>query len=423
MKIKELHKLRLVAKTPIFVGSGEALKPLSYLIEGDTVHVLSEERFFARLSLQEQQRYLTWIDPLLDRLARLDEQIVQVRNDFERRRQLQRQRREFESELSLRHFLANILKARPMAFVSQCEAYAVRCQVSPERDGFRQHMKDMAYRPYLPGTEIKGALRTAVLYALVADPKNYPWLRDQLAQFRSFFRSGASPREKIRRLEKLAGALEAKFLRGERGGNVQDEAHLDFFRMFQVSDSTPLSPANLRIELTQMLGTRRYTKTWIESIAPRSEVCVQLGLGDPTLILRELGLERLQERLSLPKLLEACFIRSRDILDQEAKQFADQPRLKTLVVDLQRENKRDVPLLRLGQGQGFLGVTVNLPIQQQDGKLYDEAIREGVSFHRRWKTQPGNFPKTRRTIVDHTGTPISILGWVKVVPENMCENR
>lgn len=414
MKIAELHKLRLVAKTPIFVGSGEVLKPLSYLVEGDTVHVLDEEKFFARLSSQDQQRYLTWIDPLLDRLARLDEQITQVRDDFERRRQLQRQRRELESELSLRHFLATILKARPMAFVSQCEAYAVRCNVPPERDGFRLQLKDMAHRPYLPGTEIKGAFRTAVLYALVADPKNYPWLHDQLMQFRSFFRSGASPREKIRRLKKLASAVEAKFLRGEQGGDVKDEAHFDFFRMFQVSDSTPLSPANLRIELTQMLRTERYTKTWIESIAPASEVSGQLGLGDPTLILHELGLERLREWLSLPKLLEACFIRSRDILEQEAKQFADQPRLKTLVAELQRENKLDAPLLRLGQGQGFLGVTINLPVRQRDGRLYDEAIREGVSFQRRWKTQPGNFPKTRRVITDHSGMPISLLGWVKI---------
>ena len=416
MKIAELHKLRLVAKTPIFVWSGEALKPLSYLVEGDTVHVLDEEKFFVQLSSQEQQRYLTWIDPLLDRLARLDEQIAQVKDDFERRRQLQRQRRELESELSLRHFLANILKTRPMAFVSQCEAYAVRCHVPPERDGFRLHLKDIAYRPYLPGTEIKGTFRTAVLYALVSNPNNYPWLRSQLTEFRSFFRSGASPREKIRRLGKLASALEAKFLRGEQGGDVKDEAHFDFFRMFQVSDSTPLSPANLRIELTQMLGTRRYTKTWIESIAPGSEVFVQVGLGDRALILRELGLKRLQEWLSLPKLLEACFIRSRDILDQEAKQFADQPRLKALVVELQRENKPDAPLLRLGQGQGFLGVTINLPIQQRDARLYDEAIREGVSFQRRWRTQPGNFPKTRRVITDHGGIPINLLGWVKISP-------
>jgi CRISPR-associated protein Csm5 len=415
MKFGEPKTIRLKAVTPLFIGNGETLKPLSYLLDGNVVHVLDEGKFFAQLSPQEQERYLNWVDPLLDRLARLEEEIAQARDDFERRRQLQRQRREIEGELSVQHFLANVLRTRPLAFVSRCEAYAIRCNTPPERDGFRLQLKDVANRPYIPGTGIKGALRTALLYALVAEPRHYPWLRDRLGRFRSDLRSGLHVREKVRRLEKIAGDLEAKLLRGEVAGETKDDAKFDFLRFMEVSDSTPLLPDALRIELTQMLGTGRYTRTWVETIAPGSEVTAQIALGDPMLILRELGLERLREWLSLSKLLEACYIHSHDILDEEAKYFAGEPRLAALVTQLQRENEPNAPLLRLGQGQGFLGVTVDLAVKRRDEQLYDEAIREGVSLQRRWRTTKDRFPKTRRVVTDRDGTPLSLLGWAKAV--------
>jgi CRISPR type III-A-associated RAMP protein Csm5 len=222
-------------------------------------------------------------------------------------------------------------------------------------------------------------------------------------------------REKVRRLEKIAGDLEAKLLRGEVAGETKDDAKFDFLRFMEVSDSTPLLPDALRIELTQMLGTGRYTRTWVETIAPGSEVTAQIALGDPMLILRELGLERLREWLSLSKLLEACYIHSHDILDEEAKYFAGEPRLAALVTQLQRENEPNAPLLRLGQGQGFLGVTVDLAVKRRDEQLYDEAIREGVSLQRRWRTTKDRFPKTRRVVTDRDGTPLSLLGWAKAV--------
>ncbi len=418
MKFGEPQTIKLKTVTPVFVGSGDSVKPLSYVLEGDTVHVLNEDRFFAALSPQERDRYLAWIEPLLDRLARLDEQTAQARENFDQRRQLQRERREVESNLSLHRFLSNELKVNPARFIQQrnCEAYQVRCSTRPERDGFRLHLKDAAFRPYLPGTEVKGALRTALVYTLISDPANYSHFQNRLEEFRQFFRGGASPREKVRRLGKIADSLEAELLRGRPRGETKNDAKFDFLRFLHVSDSTFLSHADLRVELTQMLGTNRYTRTWVETIAAERGVSIQIAIGDPTLILQELGLQRLRDWLSLPKLLEACFHRSRDILAEEARYFADDPELRRLIASLQEQNSPKAPLLRLGQGQGFLSITVDLPVKQHDPRLFDEAIREGVSFQRRFRTQRGNFPKTRRVIVDRERTPLSLLGWVKVSP-------
>lgn len=420
MRIGELQTIKLQTLTPVFVGNGESIKPLSYVLERDTAHIIDEGKFFASLSDQERERYIAWIEPLLDRLDRFDVQIALARDDPERRHELQRERRDIESKLALDRFLSDQLRVNPARFVQErcCEAYRVRCNTPPQRDGFRLHLKDPASRPYLPGTEIKGALRTALLYTLVSDQENYAYFWDRLEEFGRFFRSGKSPLQKLQRLTKIAENLETRLLRGKPKGETKSDAKFDFLRFLHVSDSTPLLPDDLRVELTQMLGTNRYTKTWVETLAAGSEVSFQLAIGDPSFLLKELGLERLRDWLSLPKLLEACYLRSQDTLAEEATYFANEPKLRALVAFLQKQNTSESPLLRLGQGQGFLSITVNLPVKQRDPKLFDEAIREGVSFQRRFRTQRGNFPKTRRVIVDTYGKPVGVLGWVKIVLAN-----
>lgn len=416
MKFGEPQLIKLKTLTPVFIGNGDSVKPLSYVLEGDSAYVLREDKFLPSLSRQEQDRYLAWIEPLLDRMARLDDQIGKAKEDFERRRQFQRERREVETNLSVQRFLSNELKVNPVRFISEraCEDYRVRCRARPERDGFRLHIKDPAHRPYLPGTEIKGALRTSLIYKLVSDGGGYSNFRDRLEDFHRFFRSGASPREKVKRLAKIADNLEADLLRGKKKGEIKNDAKFDFLRFVQVSDSTFLSPADLRVELTQMAGTNRYTSTWIETLAEGREVSFQLLIGDHEIILKELGLEHLRDWLSLPKLFEACFHRSRDILAEEAKYFANEPTISKLITSLQKQNTPQAPLLRLGQGQGFLSITVDLPVRQRDPQLYDEAIREGVSFQRRFRTERGNFPKTRRVIAGGRDIPINLVGWVKL---------
>lgn len=415
MNFLEKRKIRLKVLTPIFIGSGEVTKPFSYLLEGNTVHLLDEDKFFAQLSQQEQERYQEWVESFICPLGELDDQIRQARDDLDKRRELLRKRREIETGFSLWHFLANVLKTRPLSFMSGCEAYAARCAIPPERDGFRLCMKDIMHRPYVPGTEIKGALRTVMLYALLNESRNYPWLSDRLSQVGSLFNSEASPRDKIRKFEKVSNDLEARMLRGEERGEIKDDARFDFLRMLHVSDSTPLPPTALRVELTQTLGTRRPTKTWVETISSDSEFCFQVDLDDSPFLLEKLGLVRFREWLSFSKLLDACFNRSRDILEEEARYFAKEPRVKKLIAELQRANNNVSPLLRLGQGQGFLGITVDLSVMRRDQTLYDKVIREGVTLQRKWRTLTNNFPKTRRVISDQGGAATSFLGWCKVL--------
>lgn len=415
MKFNEPKTIKLKAITPVFIGNGETLRPISYVLDGNTVHVLDENRFFAQFSAEQLDAYQKWINPLLDKIANLDEQVIQAGSDFETRRLLLRQRRDIESQLSVSYFLLNVLHIRAREFASRCAAYQVRCSVAPERDGFKVHLKDIAHRPYISGSEIKGALRSSLLYAILSEQNNYQKLQKSLQRFRSELQSGLPLREKMKRLRKISDDLEAEFLRGFVRGQQKNDAKYDFLRFINVADSTSLPTSALCIELTQNMGTGRYTRTWVETIVADSTVSTRMALADPALILSELGLKKLMQWLSLPKILEACFIRSRDILAEEAEYFAHEPEIRELISDLQDQNQPQSPLLRLGQGQGFLGVTLDLLVKNRDADLYDSTIREGVSLQRRWRTQKGKFPKTRRALIDKNNAPLNLLGWIKFI--------
>lgn len=52
---------------------------------------------------------------------------------------------------------------------SEVAAYGLFCSEAPENGFIREAIKDVFQRPYLPGTSIKGAVRTAVLWSLMQD--------------------------------------------------------------------------------------------------------------------------------------------------------------------------------------------------------------------------------------------------------------
>jgi len=413
MKFEEPILVRLRALTPVFVGSGEVLTPLSYVVDSGKIYVVDPDRLLDTLTEDQRGNYVSWLEPILDELAELDIRIAEVRGNNELRRQLQRRRRDVEGRLSLEVFLRERLGVEPVRFVRErdCLLYQVSCRTNPGPRGFNAHIKDIGCRPYIPGSELKGALRTSVLYALLKDNKRertFTKMIEGLKEYRNLSR---------KKLEKKFKDVASQVERNLRG--TKDDAKYDLLKFISVSDSEPMATENLRLEVSRSEGTGRYTKTSIEVLTEGSEATFFLsicGASDVRQALRELGLEGLERWLSLEKLLKACYIRSRDILAKEAEYFKYQSAVRDQIYRLQRKNELSSPLLRLGWGQGFLSTTVDLRVKQVDPELYEEGIREPVSKLRNWHTQKDNFPKTRRTLVDRNNRPTSLLGWVKLIP-------
>ena len=69
-------KLLLKTLTPVHIGNGETLKPLSYVIDRSFIYAINMEEFFKKLeAIQKKDVYLKWIEPILYQLFELDSKI------------------------------------------------------------------------------------------------------------------------------------------------------------------------------------------------------------------------------------------------------------------------------------------------------------------------------------------------------------
>jgi CRISPR type III-A-associated RAMP protein Csm5 len=399
--------------SPVFVGSGNDIKPLSFVAATNMVYVIDNNRLFNSLSAKEQEHYLNWIDPIVEQMSRLEQQIQQAKETRNEgaRRNLTPQLRNLEVQLSIQEFIQRRMRP-PNAeqFVKQrnCIAYQVEMVRRPETNGFKACLKDAQNRPYLPGTEIKGALRTALLFALLEEPAHYQVLKEGIQNLEPFVNdSGRLKRE----MPKVIGKVENELLRG-----TKNDAKFDLLRLVRVTDSLPFKIENLLLERSKSVGTGRSTDAILETIKRDSngQFCLELVEGQ-TDLLAQLGLDARSEQVNWNYLLTACYKHSAAILDAEASYFIKYDDVAQQVHRLRQQNTPRTPLLRLGGGQGLLSITVDLWLQQRDPDMY-EIFRQAVSKLRRWNnTQSNNFPKTRRVIY-RNNQPVELLGWIQLIP-------
>lgn len=417
MRLSEPKVITIESITPIFIGSGETAKPISYVAGKNIIHLLNFDNFLHCLNKEKQQAYIDWIDSLTDRLSTLGEKITTARNDLDLKPKLIKERRIIERELSIEGFIWTHLHTDSLRFVRSKDLilYSIPFTTFPASNGFKLCLKNSQGQPYIPGTEIKGALRTCLLSRLLSEEMHYNILKRKIEHFGKVFYSGTSPKDKMEELRKISPLLEGEMLRGKK-----KDAKFDLLKFIQVSDSNAASIDNLHIEATQSLGSQRYTKTFIEAITKGEKFDFQISIHEKLKdsdkwVLEKLGLDKkfLIKMLDIDMLLEASYNRSKTILEEEEK-YPYPANIQNQIKELKKLNQENSPLLRVGSGQGFLSATIDIHVKTRDPELFNGAIREGVSFQRRWRTQKGNFPKTRRVVIDTRGNAVSLLGWIKL---------
>lgn len=411
--------IKFQVKSPLFIGDGGFLTPLSYLMERNIIHVLNVERLLAQLSAPQKLAYTDWMDSIIQQLADLETKIwaAPPQQSFD----LRRQRRQLEDGLCLQDFLLNKrIGHDPIALARKagCIVYSVPWDVQPRPEGFRTFIKNANGAPFIPGSEIKGALRTSLLSYLLGEDEKYSVMRQELAEMRNMLRSSRSTWAKLKQLKDISGRVEGQILRPKGGKDKEGDAKFDFFKLVQIGDA-PLNSGNLRIKALESMGTQRFTRAMVEGIGTGAEGSFRVALAETaefSWALTELGLLELgQAQLSPEALLKAAHRRSADILAEDENYFSAYPNILQRIRNLQQENEAASPLLHLGMGQGFLSITVDLPVKERDPDLYEQAIREGVTLQRRWRTTPQKFPKTRRVVSDGRGNPVDLCGWIKLI--------
>lgn len=357
-------KCKLKIITPVHIGSGESYGSHEYYIKGTK----NKKRIFARIDLTKLYSVLE--NPLKD---------------------------EFIHQISTPEFKLDQFKNK-IGKRTMKKAIIYRGYFFGDTKNIkevREHVK-VLNQVYIPGSSIKGSIKTALLYKQL-----------NKSEFKELSRIIMAP-EKINMKKRRLEIFINKFFSG-RG---KDFAKHSIARFLQITDTTTFkSPAIYEIKILRANHPNRYNyknfTLHLECI-PRMKGFLEFEMNSKYYEnFNKLRLKDKKRLIDLDKIKESLYKFSEDYIEHEIK-FASKYGIESLKEEyekLQRENSEKAPLMRIGQGSGFLGTTIALRFKKDDKKAY-ELVRKIT----RGKSHEYEFPKTRKLIRGKKP-----LGWVKVI--------
>ena len=385
--MKQKYQLQIL--TPVHIGSGETLNHIDGCYANGRWYCIDLDRVLAHPA--------TDINSLTSEMAR---------RDFRWQRYLQQYNMDPE----------------------ESSAYSLPCPQSPEEVEIREAIKSVGNRPYIPGSTLKGAIRTALLSEILnADDDIYYGSRNQLETLIDQGPRGNPRREQpARRIESAA---------------FGKDPNRDILRALQISDTEPLGSEALEIgmawtvtlnqngQLVQKIDRGQEYKNFVQQFQTGQNLTFTLKIDEILLREREkdrLGFSSLQEKV-LYDIAEVCRSATHVLLERELEFFENSGLLEMAnrydrLIQVNNRLPVGTFLLQIGWGTGYHANTVT------DLFADDEDSREDLWMDLRERFQLGKsrsnqqqpydnreFPKTRR-ILYRGQNPIAPLGWVKISP-------
>jgi CRISPR-associated protein Csm5 len=387
MKWREPITLTVRILSPVVIGTGERCNPMGFFVADDGRVWVVDERKFIEVLIERglAEGFRIWLEGQLQQNRRPN-----LKGFFDAKEIFGEEKSAEKKTEILRASVAYVL---PLVSLRQRMLQFNLCLKTPD------------HRPYIPGSELKGAIRTAVLAKILNDDVN---LLRQLAQ-------NLRPNMTKGQMNALWQGNEWLLLR--RNQNDRD-AHYDLFRGIAISDSKPLPTNALCIYPAKRLNMSGNVTVFVEAIAPNSETEVTLSVACPDRWLQAIGLTDKAGWLDWAKLAHALYEHSNAVLDFIAKRFPARefPQVHAKAQKLKEQNKPDEPLVCLGWGQGFLSITMTEPLRQKFPEAY-EALRQALAqaIRQYERTKQNNFPKTIWAALDANSQPSDLFGWVQLI--------
>jgi len=271
-----------------------------------------------------------------------------------------------------------------------CRLYRVRGLIEAQK--LRMAIRAGDGRPMIPGSSLKGAIRTLLLAAWTGEGAPHTGARP------------APVREALSHL--LSGRpsqrLEEAVFHFSRDGLRPDDPRTDVLRTLSISDAT-FAPATLNVVSSIAVGTRRTTLTAAEALEPAASALLTLKLGNSFLASQLPFTNKVPDLGTLARWSHQ-HARHLILADVDFFKNLDEPsmveRLEGLVAEIDKA-AADAIVLRLGWGTGWRTMTGDILTPDERGQVLR---RVG---------------KTRKAIIDaHSGRgrPCDIFGWVRIQP-------
>lgn len=296
-------------------------------------------------------------------------------------------------------------------------------------------------KSYIPGTEIKGAIRTAILYVLLNNESslwdkksclqveaNVSMLIESIREFGNKHKLNISKagnkrlekgmrderriKEKIlvEQMEDIQKRLQIKLLHA----NNNNDAKYDLLKTLFIADTDLKNPTQcLFISDLKALNISRQFPLFQE-LCKKDQIftCQGFKLDNNRTILDRLGFSDEQKHVvsDVRNLLRCCYEFSNRLLDEELSYQQYSPKIKDRLNTIRNENNPGSPVIRIGKNEGYLSLTVGLIVNDKDKSLYDNVLCHATKN----TSYTGNFPKTRR-IVNLENGDVDTCGWVKLM--------
>lgn len=417
-------KLQIKTLSPIHIGNGEKYNGLSYVSEKGLVILFDSGKVFENLTFKNTERFMKWIEQVTAEIEQLDTQRRKERND-QIKRDINQKFRDAQRKLSLKDFLENVVRNGGIkSRFNHNFLYSIEAKSQVYNNVDIECFVKQNNKPYIPGTEIKGAMRTALAFTLLQKDGCWDWLKKELDIFKKQFRGQLAqiPGQKGNRINdikkilvKKMGELEEKLQSNLFRVKDGNDAKYDLLKQLCIGDTelkkpeTCLFVSNLKVE-----GLNRNIQVFQEFCKRDQEfTCQGFKLDNNEIILNKLGFGQEQKWVvsDTKNLFKCCHEFTERLLVEEMDYFnkCNNQRIITKLKVIQQHNTPNTPVLRIGKNEGYLSLTVGLFVKDRDKDLYDNVLCHATKN----TSYTGLFPKTRR-IVNLENGDVDTCGWIKL---------
>ncbi len=372
------RRYRIKLLSPLHIGGGNVIPFYQIFCDGDRCYIFDETRFGEALAQKGHQ--------FVERFIQFAQQ----------------------ERGSFAHFLKNAFRSDNKSlreFLESAKAYSLKAKFIPRRE-LHSFIRNPLYQPYIPGSSIKGALRTAMMYLMLKR-------MDKSTREKLLIRY---VEEKLHSLQNEIGRNRSRFFKEEKRfdqelelslmwkyffdeGVTKFDPHSDIMRAIKISDTQTLDPDVAQIEEIEVYTRKRATgiKIYVEVLPPGAELEFSITV-DMQLLLRFQRHTREKFGLSMNSIAEMIINPfetlgewAGDLLEYEQKALNN-----PLIYHFSEK-----PNINLGWGGGLLSKTVDL--------LLPERLRAELLSIFKNRTPYVPAPASRRLTRDKRP-----LGWAKI---------
>jgi CRISPR type III-A-associated RAMP protein Csm5 len=278
------------------------------------------------------------------------------------------------------------------------DAFLYNVQIDNEGNNIKKFIRDGYGNLFLPGSSLKGSIRTAIIYSYFDSEKEF--IKNNIKSIIDGYDQAKKDKSKTNKVndEKITKKLLGK-----------DPNH-NLMRGLKVADSACIE-SNPIVYKVETFGSRKLLNFY-EML--KSGVKIETKINIDRYVLNHS--KELQIRnFDWDKLLDHIMTLSNRIASYHlgySQKINNYEEFSSFFNELKESLSEDETIINIGAGIGWVGMTGNLLDESIVGGLDISLLRDALNLAKDYKNFP--FPKTRKLVYDHLNNRYLPAGWIKI---------